>query len=846
MASAAPSPLAGSTETTNGTKLRRLLVDGGGLVLRKIFDGYHPPGKLAADLHSHCSTLDDLFARRILSNDQKQLLFPPDRSNPNSKNFDISLLFLLLTEICGLSPPHKTWSNKPHAKNKSEAANIVRIKLFRNKLLHTPETRIDTRVFTQLWKEISGVLVSLGLSQAEINRLEAEPCREDYIDILFKWADREKDMKLKLDEVHQDQKKTHQTLEKVCETQRDQQVLLQDTKEAVQTVSQTQQEQQVLLQDTKGAVQTVSQTQQEQQVLLQDTKEAVQTVSQTQQEQQVLLQDTKGAVQTVSQTQQEQQVLLQDTKGAVQTVSQTQQKQQVLLQDTKEAVQTVSQTQQEQQILLQDTKEAVRTVSQTQQEQQVLLQDANKNLQTCLNQQVSKSEMETIQVDLQEIKQSMSSLKEEQKREREEETLQSLAKCDFKADIQCYVGRFQEGTREWVFNKVENWLNDKKSQNRVMVICGNAGMGKSVISAVVCQRMLEAGRLSGCHFIQHNNVRYRKPQLMLQSLAYQMCCVHPEFKLALVDQLRRNTGNDHNDMGVEELFALLFKEPLSSVADRSKEPLSNVVDRDKNMLIVIDGLDESDYQERNELLDVIANHFSKLPPWIRFLVTSRPERNITEALKHLRPFQLESNEEQNMNDIKCFIGKRVKCIPDNIVEKLAEKSEGLMLYAYFLLLYIEENPSVLKQGDVEGSLPLGISSVYSSYFKRLENELRTELGIKEDNVLNLLSTVAASREPLPIDFVSQVLVAGTNSMAPRRKVLKAIRSVSSLLPVRGDRLHVFHKSVKDWLTDECCYGEHDFVVDEKEGHRILAELCTDELDIIIQRGVSKGVNCHSV
>ena len=969
MASAAPSPLAGSTETTNGTKLTRLLVDGGGSALRKIFDDCHPPDKLAANLHSHRSTLDDLFARGILSKGQMELLFPPDGSNPNSKNFDISLLFPLLTEICKdrLSPPRAGWSNKPHAKNKSEAANIVRIKLFRNKLLHTPETRIDTPLFTQLWKEISGVLVSLRLGQAEINRLKAEPCREDYIDILLKWADREKDMKLKFDEVHQDQKKTHQTLEKVCETQRDQQVLLQDTKEAVQTVSQTQQEQQVLLQDTneavqtvsqthqeqqvllqdtKGAVQTVSQTQQEQQVLLQDTKEAVQTVSQTQQEQQVLLQDTKGAVQTVSQTQQEQQVLLQDTKEAVQTVSQTQQEQQVLLQDTKEAVQTVSQTQQEQQVLLQDTKEAVQTVSQTQQEQQVLLQDTKEAVQTVSQTQqeqqvllqdtkeavqtVSQTQQEqqvllqdtkeavqtvsqtqqdqqvllqdtkeavqtvsqtqqdqqvllqdtkeavqtvsqtqqdqqvllqdtkeavqtvsqtqqdqqvllqdtkeTIQVDLQEIKQSMSCLKEEQKREREEETLQNLAKCDFKANIQCYVGRFQEGTREWVFDEFENWFNDKKSQNRAMVICGNAGMGKSVISAVVCQRMQEAGRLSGCHFIQHNNVRYRKPQLMLQSLACQMCCVLPEFKLALVDQLRRNTGNDLNDMGVEELFALLFKEPLSNVADPGK-----------NMLIVIDGLDESDYQDRNELLDVIANHFSKLPPWIRFLVTSRPGRNTTEALKDLRPFQLESNHEQNMIDIKYFIKKIVECIPEventeNIVEKLAEKSEGLMLYAYFLLLYIEEVPSVLKQGDVEGNLPLGISSVYLSYFKRLENELLTELGIKEDNFLNLLSTVAASREPLPIDFVSQVLVAGTNSMAQRRKVLKAIRSVSSLLPVRGDRLHVFHKSVKDWLTDECCYGEHDFIVDEKEGHRILAKLCTDEMDITTQRGVSKGVN----
>ena len=173
----------------------------------------------------------------------------------------------------------------------------------------------------------------------------------------------------------------------------------------------------------------------------------------------------------------------------------------------------------------------------------------------------------------------------------------------------------------------------------------------------------------------------------------------------------------------------------------------------------------------------------------------------------MQPFQLEAEDEKNQNDIKRFIGKKLECIPEaentnDIVEILVEKSEGLMLYAYFLLLYIEENPSVLKQGE-KGNLSLGISSVYHGYFKRLESELMTELGIKEDSYLNFLSALAASREPLPIDFASRLLLS-TTPTASKRKLLKAINSVSSLLPVRGDRLYIFHKSIKDWLTDECC------------------------------------------
>ena len=218
-------------------------------------------------------------------------------------------------------------------------------------------------------------------------------------------------------------------------------------------------------------------------------------------------------------------------------------------------------------------------------------------------------------------------------------------------------------------------------------------------------------------------------------------------------------------MGVEELFALLFKEPLSTVADPGR-----------NTLMVIDGLDESDYQERNELLDVLANHLCKLPCWIRFLCTTRPERNIAEALKHLKPFQLESNDDKNMEDIKRFIENRTQHLirPEKkgaIVEKLVEKSEGLMLYAYFIVSFIEENKSFVDQGNLDDSLPLAVSSVYHSYFKRLENELKKEVRVNEEDFLTLLSDVIASREPMPIDFVSKLLGPNASSPLARRKVL---------------------------------------------------------------------------
>ena len=129
-----------------------------------------------------------------------------------------------------------------------------------------------------------------------------------------------------------------------------------------------------------------------------------------------------------------------------------------------------------------------------------------------------------------------------------------------------------------------------------------------------------------------------------------------------------------------------------------------------------------------------------------------------------------------MEDIKLFIENRTQHLikPEKkgaIEKKLVQKSEGLMLYAYFLVLFIEENKAILDQDDTDYSLPLAISSVYHSYFKRLENDLTKELGVNEDDFLNLLCAVIASREPMPVDFVSKLLGPNASSPLARRKVL---------------------------------------------------------------------------
>ena len=100
------------------------------------------------------------------------------------------------------------------------------------------------------------------------------------------------------------------------------------------------------------------------------------------------------------------------------------------------------------------------------------------------------------------------------------------------------------------------------------------------------------------------------------------------------------------------------------------------------------------------------------------------------------------------------------------------------------------------------------------------------------------NALALGRMQNTVGFVSKVLVPGTNSSTAKRKVRRALGSVSTLLPIHDDCLHSIHKSVKDWLTDTSCCGEHEFIIDKLERQRILADLCTEELNDLKWKGVN--------
>ena len=167
--------LEASEEKTNGTRLARLLIDGGTRALRTFFDSIHPPNTLQAVLRINLGRLQILKSRRAIFDSQWEELYPSSGDPPDSKTFDITLLHLLLREICVLVAPATGWNDLPNESDLSPEAHIVRIKYFRNELCHSISTSISDAEFNDKWNQISRSLTSLGFDQNEINRLKNEP-----------------------------------------------------------------------------------------------------------------------------------------------------------------------------------------------------------------------------------------------------------------------------------------------------------------------------------------------------------------------------------------------------------------------------------------------------------------------------------------------------------------------------------------------------------------------------------------------------------------------------------------------------------------------------------------------
>ena len=132
---AAPDPdevFRSSKGRDNFQRLARLLISGGTVLLREVFDVKCPPSNLPATLQNPAT--EKLLKAAKFTKPQWDCLYPSAGTYGKSTDFDITLLFRLLRTICGLTPPVMGWDCFPLNTDHSFGADLARIKYYRNSI----------------------------------------------------------------------------------------------------------------------------------------------------------------------------------------------------------------------------------------------------------------------------------------------------------------------------------------------------------------------------------------------------------------------------------------------------------------------------------------------------------------------------------------------------------------------------------------------------------------------------------------------------------------------------------------------------------------------------------------
>src|SRR5262249_45699163 len=152
--------------------------------------------------------------------------------------------------------------------------------------------------------------------------------------------------------------------------------------------------------------------------------------------------------------------------------------------------------------------------------------------------------------------------------------------------------KHQEGTRNWLLAEVEDWIN--RDDKNTLWLKGVAGVGKSVMTALVVERLREKGQLGGYFFCKHNNEDHNNPHRLITTLAFELSNCNKTVQQKLLE-LHRSTP-EIVQKSIPTCFGKLILEPLQQVPNPGHP-----------IVLVLDALDEcSMSQGRQDLFNVLG------------------------------------------------------------------------------------------------------------------------------------------------------------------------------------------------------------------------------------------------
>ena len=237
--------------------------------------------------------------------------------------------------------------------------------------------------------------------------------------------------------------------------------------------------------------------------------------------------------------------------------------------------------------------------------------------------------------------------------------------------------KFKMTGRGWLEDQINTWLNDKNG-SRVMTLYADPGAGKSLFSAHFQFANPNVIAALAC---DSRSEEYSQTDKITDRLAYLIALRLPDYRRQLMHILTdkntlTKTGHDR--------FNTLIATPLSRVIDGERSA----------KLIIIDGLDEA---KSGALAEFIRSYHDKLKPYIRILITARPERMLRRQLAPSAEF---SCTELNLDDYAETNDADIRQYYEENLEDLLKDRPGCNIFSgsiifHFIFLFLQNRKTAL-------------------------------------------------------------------------------------------------------------------------------------------------------
>jgi len=362
-----------------------------------------------------------------------------------------------------------------------------------------------------------------------------------------------------------------------------------------------------------------------------------------------------------------------------------------------------------------------------------------------------------------------------------------------------------KGTRESLLNQVMAWVTDSPRQKgNAYWLHGSPGIGKTSLAHSICARLHDQKRLAGAFFCRRDDPNLSEPRNILPTFINHLAVIFPPFRRVVANVLQKDPN-----LTAESMKYSLFLDLIRALPHDPKHSL----------VFVIDALDEcGDDKRRPELLKILID-VAALAPWLKVIITSRPEADIQRFFDALHtqsmPNQYDLATDQDASsDLRTFARSRFTSVAkkwylpepwpeESLFIEVISRAAGLFVFIETVSLALEhcEDPTRFLSTtlqDTAGSKPL-----YTLYSNILETRITYNKGKFQSTIGVVLAT--ASYRPLCEDAIATLAGVELNLV---KMWMDALSSLLYRDEQANKALRVRHLSIAEFLASDHCH--HDY------------------------------------